>query len=208
MVRKKAKTALVDKEYTLGGLEDDDFTVGTIAGMEDVVSENSVETSEDTKEATKEDTNVVSMPVADPNSVTLFTKSKQLANAIADKLNLVTFSEDGSTYSIVGQYIRVTRSMAETALEKEITDTQWRMLFIKRDGFNISLNNHEFTMGAPSINDAIEPKTMVQTNIRMETKLRDDMNTYRELLGLSQNDYAVYAIKAMNAQMEEELNSL
>jgi hypothetical protein len=49
---------------------------------------------------------------------------------------------------------------------------------------------------------------MVQTNIRMETKLRDDMNTYRELLGLSQNDYAVYAIKAMNAQMEEELNSL
>jgi hypothetical protein len=207
MVRKKSKTALLDKEFTLGGLEggsEDDFTVGSIAGMEDVVPENTVETSE----TVKEDTTEASTPMADPNTVTLFTKSKQFANAIADKLDLVTVSNDGSTYSIIGKYIRVTRSMAETALEKEITDTQWRMLFIKRDGFNISLNNHEFTMGAPSVNDTIEPKTMVQTNIRMETKLRDDMNTYRELLGLSQNDYAVYAIKAMNAQMEEELNSL
>lgn len=210
--KKVKEKPVVDEAFTLGGLADegdDDFTVGTIAGLDDEsVTPNTTEESAESMVVVEENVTATSEVKVEENSVVLFTKSEALANIIADKNEQVTISNDGTTYTVTGRYLRVTRSMAEIAFDKEISNTQWRMLFLKREGFNISLSDHEFVMGQPSVDESQERKETIQTNIRMEIGLRDEMNKFRGLLGLSQNDYVIYAIKELNAKMEEELASL
>jgi hypothetical protein len=159
-----------------------------------VVEDNTV-----SNEGSKEETN---------STVSLYIKKsmrKPVVNNIVSANQEAHVHETDGHYVITAPYIRVTRSMVESALGN-ITDAQWRMTFLRREGDVRAFNDYEFQLGTPAIQVEEQNKTdYVQINTRIPKEAKIEMECYLPLLNMSQTEYIAKAVELMNAQIREEL---
>lgn len=177
-----------------------------LSAVHDVVSQE--------QEKVGEEENIDTFPANENNveadtdgEATLFLKksvTRRLANHIANA-NGISYSETDTHFRFDGKYIRVTRQEVENILGK-LSDAKWRMLFVNRSGNVRTFNDYEFAIGNPTANtEQTENKDYVQLNFRIERSLKEEIDTLRELMNMSQNDFVAQAVAEFVSAIKAEL---
>lgn len=188
-------TVTVDNNEAKNNLEDDNMTTETFEMEKDIVNEPANNTVE-----------------LDPNAVHLALKKGKGADALAKLIERnnphVKIGENEEYIVVSAPYMRITRSEAEMAMGGRISDFEWRMLFVKREGGKADkFNNYEFILGTPvpEDDDRVESKDVVQVNTRLDRPTKDEMDRFREMLGMSQSDFIAQAVVVFLKQLRETI---
>lgn len=185
---------------------DDDFSVGTIAGLEDISSTttNQNQTNQGvvnmTTVATEQETNVATHTVTPEElegtvELKIVKRYTDLVTAITSRNTGCIVQDFGGYFQVNAPSIKITRQDAESALGG-LNDAQWRMLFMNREGDTVTFNNYEFVMG--NVEQVIEErKELAQINIRIDKNAKDTMDEVKNLLGMTQAEFLEVAIKEL-----------
>jgi hypothetical protein len=221
-----AKNIIEARKLMQGNLEDDgdDFSVGTIAGLEDNDKEGKeiqkairhlnskpqikVEPKGDVVEMTTktiEKQNVIVDPASLEGTVMLKLRKQyeKLVDTIVKNNDNVTVQEFDTHFQINAKQIKVTRQDGERALGR-LNDGQWRMLFMNKQGEVSNFNDYEFVLGVVET-EAEEVKETAQLNTRIDSKAKLDMDETRELLGMTQAKFLEVCIAEYVAKVRAEI---
>jgi hypothetical protein len=207
----------------------DDFTVGTIAGLEPLDKEDK-EIVKNIRHLNKSTKNQPKGDVADMTNATI---EKQIENAI-DSTNVVTpeqlegtvelklrktyqplvqtivnnndnviVQEFDNYFQLNAKQIKVSRTDGERALGR-LNDGSWRMLFMNKKGEVANFTDYEFTLGVVE-EEAEAVKETAQLNTRIDSKAKLDMDETREMLGMTQAKFLEVAIAEYVAKVKSEM---
>jgi hypothetical protein len=211
--------------------DDSDFSLGTIAGMEDDTPKNrkaSANTS--TKVTTKESADmstateikdkVLNAPkanvavtskngaelesaLAGTVSIKVHKNNAALVEMIVNKNDDVVVQDFETHFQANAKQIRITRQDAENALGK-MDDGRWKILLMNRNGEVSQLNNYELVLG---ITEAVaeESKDLAQLNTRILAESKMEMDATRKLLGMTQAEFLEVAIKEYAEKVKAEM---
>lgn len=205
-------------------MEDSDFSVGTIAGMEDEAKTK--KTAKATTKATGTKSNKTEESVADMTNATIEkkivvqenVKPELLEGTVAIKLKkdyaklvgVITSGNDevivqefDTHYQLNAKQIRVTRQDAERTLGK-MNDGRWRMLFMNRDGELTAFNDYEFVLGVVET-EVEERREQAQLNTRIDAEAKQEMDRVRALLEMTQAQFLEVAIKEFSEKVNAEM---
>jgi hypothetical protein len=216
---------MIAKRKAMQEDDGDDFTVGTIAGLDDseemkVVKElNEKPKAKNTKKekgdvvdmttATKEKKNVKATAEVTAEmlegTVSLKIKNtyKELVEVIVNKNDNVVVQEFDGHIQINAKQIRVTRQDAESVLGR-MNDGRWRMLLMNRDGEVTNFNNYELVLGIVE-SEVEETKEQAQLNTRILADAKIEMDEIRALLGMTQSQFLEVAIKEFAERVRSEM---
>lgn len=208
----------------------DDFTVGTIAGLESLDKEdkkivrqirhlNNKTPKNETKGDVADMTNAtiekqIENAIETSNVVTpeqlegtvelkLRKQYKSLVTVIVQNNDNVIVQEFESYIQLNAKQIKVTRQDGERALGK-MNDGSWRMLFMNKKGEISSFNDYEFVLGVVET-EAEEVKETAQLNTRIDSKAKLEMDETRELLGMTQAKFLEVCIADYVAKVKAEM---
>jgi hypothetical protein len=217
-----AKSIIEQRKLAQGNMDDEgDFSVGTIAGMEDTDKEiikgirhlnkaTKIENQpkgdvEDmaTKAPKKED--VVISPESLEGTVELKLRKqyKDLVDAIIKNNDNVTVQEFDTHFQINARQIKVTRQDGERALGR-LNDGQWRILFMNKKGELVTFDDYQFVLGVLP-EEIEEAKETAQLNTRIDSKSKLEMDEIRELLGMTQAKFLEVAIAEYTQRVRAEM---
>ena len=206
----------------------DDFTVGTIAGLEPldkedkkivrqirhlnnktpknegVVADMTNATIEKQIENAIESTNVVT-PEKLEGTVELKLRKAYapLVKTIVTNNDNVIVQEFDSYIQLNAKQIKVSRTDGERALGR-LNDGSWRMLFMNKKGEVANFNDYEFVLGVVET-EAEEVKETAQLNTRIASSAKLEMDETRELLGMTQAKFLEVCIAEYVAKVKAEL---
>lgn len=196
--------------------EDLDFSVGKIAGLDDVEDKDIMETVLELNKQTQlqgDDvdmtTQTIEKNVVTPESLEgtvelkLRKNYKPLVDTIIKSNNNVTVQEFDTHYQVNAQQIKVTRQDGERALGK-LNDGQWRILFMNKKGELSSFNDYEFVLGVIAT-EVEEAKETAQLNTRIDSKAKLEMDEIRDLLGMTQAKFLEVAIAEYVSKVKAEI---
>jgi hypothetical protein len=207
---RKAKQGNID--------DDEDFVVGTIAGLDDEdtqIMETVKELNKRSGKTLKGDE--VAMPtkavekqnVVSPESLegTVMLKLRKqyfpLVDTIVKNNDNVIVQEFDNYFQINAKQIKVTRQDGERALGR-LNDGQWRVLFVNRQGEVSNFNDYEFVLGVVET-EVEETKETAQLNTRIDSKCKMDMDEVREMLGMTQAKFLEVAITEYVQKVRAEM---
>jgi hypothetical protein len=206
----------------------DDFTVGTIAGLEPldkedkkivrnirhlnnktpknegVVADMTNATIEKQIENAIESTNVVTPEQLEGTVELKLRKQYQpLVTVIVQNNDNVVVQEFESHFQLNAKQIKVSRTDGERALGR-LNDGSWRMIFMNKKGEIVNFNDYEFVLGVVET-EAEEVKETAQLNTRIDSKAKLEMDETRELLGMTQAKFLEVCIADYVAKVKAEL---
>lgn len=172
--------------------DDADFTLGTIKGLDDVQDKeiNDVVVQLNTPAPVAVAPVVPSVEVAEvaeldlTDKVTIkFRKEHEQLVGILQRTNEgVIVQELDNCFQMSAKRIHVTRTEAESALGKSLTNTEWRLLLMNRTGEETEFNNDRLSLGALDIIEE-EVQEQAQLNCRISARTKERMETCRKLMG-------------------------
>lgn len=226
--------SIIEQRKLMQGANDidddgDDFTVGTIAGLEPLDKEDK-EIVKNIRHLNKTTKNQPKGDVADMTNATI---EKQIENAI-ETTNTVTpeqlegtvelklrkqyqplvqtivnnndnviVQEFENYFQLNAKQIKVSRTDGERALGR-LNDGSWRMLFMNKKGEVASFTDYEFVLGIVE-EEAEAVKETAQLNTRIDSKAKMDMDETREMLGMTQAKFLEVCIAEYVAKVKAEM---
>jgi predicted RNA-binding protein YlqC (UPF0109 family) len=201
---------------------DSDFSVGTIAGMEEESKPKKRAESKETKNTTNKEESVADMTTATKSKngveVTENVTDEMLKDTVSLKvkktatsfIKLIVSSNDNvivqefdNCYQLNAPQIKVSRQDAERAIGK-LNDGRWRMMFMNRTGEVVSLNDYEFVLGVLET-EIEERKELAQLNTRILAEAKAEMDETRKLLGMTQAEFLEIAIRDFADKVNAEV---
>lgn len=135
-------------------------------------------------------------------TVALKTRSTLLVDVVSRTNVGAILQNTGDYYQINAPTIRVIRQDVESILGK-LNDAQWRMLFMNHEGEVKTFNNYEFLIG--NVAEQVEErKELAQINIRIDRLAKDNMDTVRGLLNMTQAEFLEVAIQELTDKILSE----
>lgn len=207
----------------------DDFTVGTIAGLESLDKEDKKPPVRNVRHLGKEQKNETKGVDTNMSKATI---EKQIENAITESkvtpeqlegtvelklrktyaplvqtivnVNSDVIVQDKEAYfQLNAKQIKVTRTDGERALGK-LNDGQWRILFMNKIGEVVSFTDNEFVLGVVETEETTV-KELAQLNTRIDSNVKADMDETRDFLGMTQAKFLEVAIAEYVAKAKAEL---
>lgn len=193
--------------------EDDDFVVGEMDLGEEYRPTI-------TKEESANMTTVIEQPVIEVASVDpselegkyllkLSKKYSQILNLIKNTNNDVVVQDNGNFYSIYAPFLALHRKDVERILGT-ISAGSWRMMIMNHSvpdnvESTIVTTNDSFIMGETK-EEAPEPQTTSQINVRVSSTVKEKMDDTRKLLGdMTQTQFLEEAILEYVEKVNSEI---
>jgi hypothetical protein len=199
--------------------EDDlDFTVGTIAGLEDTTDNEIMQVvtklNENKETQLQGDdvdmtTQTIEKNVVTPESLEgtvelkLRKNYKPLVDTIIKNNDNVIVQEFDTHFQINAPQIKLTRQDGERALGR-LNDGQWRVLFMNKQGELVKFDDYSFILGVLP-EEIEENKETAQLNTRIDSKAKLEMDEIRDLLGMTQSKFLEVAIAEYVSKVKEEM---
>jgi hypothetical protein len=196
--------------------EDSDFSIGTIAGLEEAEKlYKAISPKTTAKVIGVEETDYIVPLLEDDEPIstkqlvssdTIDTESKarisfknnrinfEIAESIINANPNLKFYENNEIIQVSGDYIRLNRSQVEGIMGK-ITDIAWRMLVMNNEGDKQVFNDHELIIG--TVAETTEQVELAQLNVRINKEAKENLDKYRELLSLTQGEFVEKAIEEL-----------
>lgn len=201
--------------------EDEDFVVGTIAGLEQkeevpraslvrhLPKKQTIQGDDVAMTTQTIENNVVATTNVTPESLEgtvmlkLNKQYKKLVDTIVKNNDNVVVQDLETHYQINAPQIKVTRQDGERALGK-LNDGKWRMLFVNKKGEVVDFNDDKFVLGVIEA-EVEEAKELAQLNTRIDSKCKLDMDEIRDLLGMTQAKFLEVAINEYVGKVRDEI---
>jgi hypothetical protein len=221
-----AKSIIEQRKLMQGNLEDDgdDFSVGTIAGLDDKEDKEIAKTIRHlnskatikiepkgdvadmtTKTMLAQNVDTLITPESLEGTVELKLRKQYLplVDTIVKNNDNVTVQEFDTHFQVNAKQIKVTRQDGERALGK-LNDGQWRILFMNKKGEVSNFNDYEFVLGVVET-EVEEAKETAQLNTRIDSKAKLEMDETREMLGMTQAKFLEVCIADYVAKVKSEM---
>lgn len=219
----------IDNEIDEDG---DDFTVGTIKGLEPMDNEDKeivrtirhLNPKATNKNQPKGDVTDMTTQTIEKNEVVenqnvatsvtpemlegtvalkLRKQYKPLVDTIINNNDNVMVQEFENHFQLNAKQLKVTRQDGERALGR-LNDGQWRMLFMNKKGEVVDFNDDKFILGVVEA-EAEEVKETAQLNTRIDSKAKLEMDEVRDLLGMTQSKFLEVCIAEYVSKVKAEL---
>lgn len=172
----------------------------TLVGEQTNTDKEVIETMQQLEDSIKaEQTSVAHLAIKKING-------EDLVNMIVQSNYHAEVGENETHYLVHAPYIRVVRSDVENLLGK-LSNTRWRMIFAHRQGELKTFNDYEFAIGNP-VQTSDEPTSKEETtqvNARFPISLKEEVDEFKDMLGLSINSFVITAVTEYIKNLKEQI---
>jgi len=105
---------------------------------------------------------------------------------------------------VAGKRISLKRNSIEAILGRPIKETMWRVLFANRDGEVKIFNSAEVLIGDESPEGEEIDKGLITITGKVDSELKDEIDHFRGVLNLTQNDFVLEALKEYVDSLKEQ----
>ena len=105
---------------------------------------------------------------------------------------------------VAGKRISLKRNSIEAILGRPIKETMWRVLFANRDGEVKIFNSAEVLIGDESPEGEEIDKGLITITGKVDSELKDEIDRFRGVLNLTQNDFVLEALKEYVDSLKEQ----